>query len=52
MNCIICNNPTITFFNIMKEFCSNFEKIKDNICKNHAKSFNEKRFNFLMRSDL
>lgn len=49
INCMICINENVSFFDIMKEFCSDMKKIADNICPKHQILFERKRQEFLMK---
>lgn len=46
IECMLCSDNTVSYFDIMKRFCSDMSKISSNICKNHADVFNEKRKEF------
>ena len=45
--CLICQDGTIDYYNIMKEFCSDMDKIADNICNDHTGTLLEKGLEFL-----
>lgn len=40
--CMICTDNTVSYYDIMKEFCSDMTKITKNICNEHVESFNQK----------
>ncbi len=42
IDCMICTKDTVSYYEIMKEFCSDRAKIKKNICNKHIDSFNKK----------
>lgn len=46
IECMICTNGTVTYFDIMKRFCSNMDKIRKNICSMHIDTFEIKRKQF------
>lgn len=39
MSCPICDDPKIDFYNIMKKYCSDMNKIVKDICKDHKQPF-------------
>lgn len=47
IDCMICTDSTVSYYDIMKEFCSDMNKIQKNICNKHVDSFNEKRLEFI-----
>jgi hypothetical protein len=47
IDCMICTDDKVSYYDIMKEFCSDMNKIQKNICNKHVDSFNEKRLEFL-----
>lgn len=47
IDCMICTDSKVSYYDIMKEFCSDMNKIQKNICNKHAKSFNEKLAEFI-----
>ena len=42
IDCMICTDGKVSYYDIMKEFCSDMNKIQKNICNKHVDSFNEK----------
>jgi hypothetical protein len=44
--CMLCQDDTIGYFDIARHFCSDFEKIKQNICKDHKRLFAQKMAEF------
>lgn len=47
IKCMLCTNLDITYYDIMKNFCSDMTKITDNICQDHIDDFNRKQKEFL-----
>lgn len=45
--CMICTDSMVSYYDILKEFCSDMSKIQKNICKKHVDSFNEKLKEFV-----
>ena len=43
IKCMICANPDVSFYDIIKHFCSDMKKITKNICVNHKHVFNAKQ---------
>jgi len=41
MGCPLCDEPKIDFYNIMKNYCSNMEQIKKDLCDIHKQPFVE-----------
>lgn len=39
--CPLCENPRIDFYNLMKMYCSNVDKIKEDICEIHKQPLSE-----------
>lgn len=44
--CMICTNPDVAYYDIIKQFCSDMRKITKNICVNHRINFNDKQMEF------
>lgn len=45
--CLLCTDPKISFFNILKHFCSDMEDIKKNICEIHKQPLSEMAMEFM-----
>lgn len=45
--CVICKDVDIDYYDIMKTFCSDMDKIVKNICDDHKGALVEKGLRFL-----
>jgi hypothetical protein len=47
IDCMICTDGKVSYYDIAKEFSSDTNKIKKNICNKHVNSLNEKLAEFV-----
>lgn len=44
--CMICTDSNVSYYDIMKQFCSNIHKVRENICDKHISFFEMKKEEF------